>query len=222
MRVWRSPPRWTNTVLAAVVEQVLAGHELGSSFVHVVLTREQEEESRRVVVSRRLLRPFLPCEERLGHTTQAGSHGEHAARQRVAPELLGGHVLPRSGDVEDVQVPTAEDATRRLGKRHLDLVRDPAVGGVAHHSAGAVLHAPDAALAVHREPVRERPAAPVDGRERSPGREGAGIGVEVVGEDRVAEALAEVEGAVVGAPAEPVGATTAPCSRLSSGPGSRR
>jgi hypothetical protein len=31
--------------------------------------------------------PSLPCEERLGHAAQAGSHGEHAARQRAAPEL---------------------------------------------------------------------------------------------------------------------------------------
>src|SRR6476469_8550157 len=77
---------------------------------------------------------------------------------------------------------------------------------VAPHSAGAVLHAPNTALGVHRQPVRERPGLRVDCREYSPGREGAGVEVEVVGEDRVAEAFAEVEGAVVGAPAESVGA----------------
>src|SRR5262249_25877272 len=132
-------------------------------------------------------------------------HGEDAAREWGARKLLLAHALARSRDVEDVHITAAEDAARRLANRHLDLMRDAAIRVIAHYAAGAVVHAPDAALRVDRQAVREGPAALVDGREHSSGREGPGIGVEVVGEDRIAEAFAEVERAVIRAPSEPIG-----------------
>jgi hypothetical protein len=82
---------------------------------------------------------------------------------------------------------------------------DTAVRGVANHPAGAVLDAPDAALGVDRQPVRERPAGLIDGREYSAIQKATRVGLEVVSEDRVAEALAEEEGGAVRAPAETVG-----------------
>ncbi len=101
-------------------------------------------------------------------------------------------------------VGTPEGATGPPRDGERDDPIDAAIGVVADETPVDGLRAPHEPQLVDRQAVGEASAVGGEPHEGSPVRDRSGLGVEVVGEDRVAEALRVVHRAAVGAPPGPV------------------
>src|SRR3954471_24585054 len=90
-----------------------------------------------------------------GQPAHAGEvDAEQRAGQRLRGERVGVEVLPGGGDVEPVQLGTAEGARRDLGDGQRDGREQLTVRRVAVHRGAPVQGDPDAALRVDGQPVR--------------------------------------------------------------------